>query len=402
MSKIFHRTELAVRMAQQLVHPGALDEGLRSGLFISGLRRTGKTTFLLNDLVPALEQTGAIVIYVDLWSNTEANPALLIHAAIRKTMDELQTIGSGVLKKLANVSGGDVGAFGFKFGFKLDRVGEPGGVTLAQALLDLVDQAKTNVVLIVDEVQHAITTEDGNHLLLALKAARDAINPRPDTPGHFLFIGTGSHSALVAELTARRNQAFAGATSIDFPVLAADYVEHLFGRLAADGVAVLPSAEVAAEAFKMLGNRPEEMIKAFRQLQHIPPGSNPDEFFPVIAATLRSAAADIELAKVEQLGGLATAIFERIAATDGDTKGVFSNDAAADYSSAVGREVRVEEIQPVVNELMAANIIMRRAHGRYGVTDPYVQELSREKKGWKDDSMHRVTGHCRSMTRYRC
>jgi hypothetical protein len=44
------------------------------------------------------------------------------------------------------------------------------------------------------------------------------------------------------------------------------------------------------------------MIKAFRQLQHIAPGSNPDEFFPVIAATLRSAAADIELAKVELSG----------------------------------------------------------------------------------------------------
>ena len=86
------------------------------------------------------------------------------------------------------------------------------------------------------------------------------------------------------------------------------------------------------------------------------------------------------MAQVEQLGGLATAIFERIAATDGDTKGVFSNNAAANYSSAVGREVRVEEIQPVVNALMAANIIMRRAHGRYGVTDPYVQELFREKK----------------------
>jgi hypothetical protein len=380
MSKIFHRTELATRMAQQLIHPGALDEGLRSGLFISGLRRTGKTTYLLNDLIPALEHTGAIVIYVDLWSNTEANPAVLIRNAIRNTMDELQTIGSGILKKLATVSGSDVGAFGFKFGFKLDRVGKPGGATLAQALLDLVDQAKTDVVLIVDEVQHAITTEDGNRLLLALKAARDAINPRPGTPGHFLFIGTGSHRALIAELIARRNQAFDGATSIDFPVLAADYIGHLFQRLDADGVAVLPSSAVAVEAFSMLANRPEEMIKALRQLQHIPPGSNPDQFLPVIAATLRSAAADIELAKVEQLGGLATAIFERIAATDGDTKGVFSSDAAADYSRSVGREVRVEEVQPVVNELMAANIIMRRAHGRYGVTDPHVQELSREKK----------------------
>ena len=73
--------------------------------------------------------------------------------------------------------------------------------------------------------------------------------------------------------------------------------------------------------------------------------------------------------------GLAMAIFERIAATDSDsdTKGAFSNGTAADYSTAIGPEVRVEKVQPVINELIAANIIMHRAHGRHGVTDAHVQ-----------------------------
>ncbi|MCP1514008.1 putative AAA+ superfamily ATPase [Pseudomonas rhodesiae] len=44
MSSIFQRPELAESMANQLLNPGVLDEGLRSGLFLSGLRRTGKTT----------------------------------------------------------------------------------------------------------------------------------------------------------------------------------------------------------------------------------------------------------------------------------------------------------------------------------------------------------------------
>jgi len=104
----------------------------------------------------------------------------------------------------------------------------------------------------------------------------------------------------------------------------------------------------------------------------------------VIAATLRSTAADIELMKVEQLGCLATAVFERIAATDGDARRVYSAEAAGDYSKAIGREVRVEEIQPVVNDLLAANLIMRRGHGMYGVTDPFVQEIWREKKALED------------------
>ena len=101
---------------------------------------------------------------------------------------------------------------------------------------------------------------------------------------------------------------------------------------------------------------------------------------PVIAATLRSAAADLELMKVEELGVLAQAIFARIASVDGETRGVFSSEAAGEYSTFVGREVRVEEIQPVANELLAANLIIRRGHGLYGVTDPFVQEIWRERQ----------------------
>lgn len=381
MADIYRRPELAAQIANQLLHPGVLDEGLRSGLFLSGLRRTGKTTFLLNDLIPAFEEGGALVIYVDLWSDTQTNPAVLILAAVKKTLSDLQTPTSHLLQRLHHAGAADVGAFGFKFGFKLDSVGAKGGTTLAQALTEVVDQAKTDVVLIVDEVQHAITSEDGNQMLLALKAARDAINPRPSTSGHFIFIGTGSHHALVSELTARRNQAFAGATSVAYPLLQRDYVQHILNRLAKEGITSLPSASVATEAFETLGNRPEELFKALKQLHRsLPAGGHPDDYLPVIASTLRSSTADIELMKVEQLGGLATAIFERIAAMDGDARGVFSAEAAAEYTKAVGREVRIEEIQPVVNDLLAANLIMRRGHGIYGVTDPFVQQIWREKK----------------------
>ena len=305
MDKIYHRPELAQRMARQLLQPGVLDEGLRSGLFISGVRRTGKTTFLQADLVPALEEAGALVIYVDLWSNTQANPATLVHGAVRKALQELQSPAGAVVERLRKLRNAELAVAGFKFGFKVDAVGADGGVTLAEALTAVVDQAKSDVVLIVDEVQHAITSEEGNQLLLALKAARDAINPRPQTPGHFIFVGTGSHRALVSELTARRNQAFVGATSIAYPVLDADYVQYLLDRLRGEGLTAPPSLEVATQAFRTLGARPEEMLRALRELRTLMPhGGAPDQFLPVIAGTLRSTAADVELMKVEQLGGL--------------------------------------------------------------------------------------------------
>jgi len=379
MSNIFQRSELAESMANQLLSPSVLDEGLRSGLFLSSPRRTGKTTFLRNDLVPALEDRGALVIYVDLWSNTLAKPATLLHNAIQKTLKDLQTPGSSVLETFRRVSNVEIGAAGFKFGFKLDSIGSPHGPTLAQALTGVVDQAKTDLVLIIDEVHHAISSDDGNQLLLALKAARDAINPRPHTPGYFLFIGTGSHRAQVSELTAKRNHAFSGATSAAYPLLKGDYVEFLLNRLAMTvKKEKLPSLEVAIDAFDTLGNRPEEMLKALRQL--LQQEGEPDVFLPVIASTLRSAAASIELEKVEQLGSLAQAIFNKIASTEGDARGIFSTDAAAEYSKSVGREVRVEEIQPVVIALVAENIIMRRGHGIYAITDQFVQEIWLEER----------------------
>lgn len=379
MSNIFQRSELAESMANQLLSPSVLDEGLRSGLFLSSPRRTGKTTFLRNDLVPALEDRGALVIYVDLWSNTLANPATLVHNAIQKTLKDLQTPGSSVLETFRRVSNVEIGAAGFKFGFKLDSIGSAHGPTLAQALTEVVDQAKTDLVLLIDEVQHAIFSDDGNQLLLALKAARDAINPRPHTPGYFLFIGTGSHRAQVSELTAKRNHAFSGATSAAYPLLKGDYVEFLLNRLAMTvKKEKLPSLEVAIDAFDTLGNRPEEMLKALRQL--LQQEGEPDVFLPVIASTLRSAAASIELEKVEQLGSLAQAIFNKIASTEGDARGIFSTDAAAEYSKSVGREVRVEEIQSVVIALVAENTIMRRGHGIYAITDQFVQEIWLEER----------------------
>ncbi|MFM1797943.1 MAG: hypothetical protein RLZZ117_221 [Cyanobacteriota bacterium] len=382
MAEVFRRPQLAAELANRLLHPGVLDEGLRSGLFLSGLRRTGKTTFLRTDLVPELEAQGAVVIYVDLWSDTKVSPAALVQAAVRQTLKQLATPTSPLLARLQRVKGLDLGGMGFRFGFQLEQLGEAGGATLARAFTEVVDQSGGDVVLIVDEVQQAITTEEGNQMLLALKAARDAINPRPDTPGHFLFLGTGSHRALVSELTARRNQAFAGATSLPYPVLDQAYVRHVLQRLREEGLEPLPSETAAWSSFQTLGHRPEEFLRALGQLRSsASSGLAPDQLLPVIAATLRSSAADLELLKVEQIGGLASAIFDRVARSEDPARGIFSAEAAAAYGEAIGREVRVEDIQPVVNELLAANVLMRLGHGLYGVTDPFVQEIWRERQG---------------------
>ncbi len=71
-------------------------------------------------------------------------------------------------------------------------------------------------------------------------------------------------------------------------------------------------------------------------------------------------------------------MFDRIAISQGEARGLFSGEAAEAYSKSIGREVRIEEIQPVVNTLVSENLILRKSHGIYAVSDPFVPEAWRE------------------------
>lgn len=122
-------------------------------------------------------------------------------------------------------------------------------------------------------------------------------------------------------------------------------------------------------------------MKALRLLrQDGSSGASADQRLEWIARTLRLSAADVEIARIEQLGGLAVAVFDRIASSREGARGIFSAEAAAVYAKAIGREVRVEEIQPVVNMLVSENLILRKSHGVYTVSDPFVPEAWQERR----------------------
>ena len=373
----FHRPAIAADMAQQLLHPkGLTKNNIRSGLFLGGLRRIGKTTFLRGDLIPALEAEGAIVVYVDLWTNTAAKPTDLLRAAVRKTLQELERPDSKALGILKRLKGLDVGAAGFKFGFSVAELGKTEGNTLASAFAELVSKSKTDVVVIIDEIQHALNTDDGDNMLLALKAARDEINTKPDTPGHFLFVGTGSHRARVRELTIKGKQAFNGAMSEDFPVLEKDFVQWLLNEADLDKRA--PSLDAAFECFTRLGRRPEELTKALVALQNMPVFSNADQDLRAITEGVRQSAAAVELARVEDLGPLAQAVFNYVCDEGGQgVKKLFSGATLEAYGRVLGRPVAPEEVQKVAVQLLDENILARDGHGIYGVSDPFVIEAYR-------------------------
>lgn len=368
---IYHRTTYAQQMALQLLQPSPLHMNVRSGVFLSGIRRVGKTTFLRQDLVPALEALGALVIYVDLWADRSKSPATQVIEAVRATLQQLQTPGSGLLRRLKALN---LGAGGMSFGFQLESLGSASGTTLAQAFVELVAKAQASVVLIVDEVQQALGTEDGSSLLHALKAARDAVNSQPCTPGHFVFVGTGSHKSLITDMATKHSQPFTGALTTAYDLLGQDFVQWQLQRVSSTPGVVCPSPDVAWAGFQTMGHRPEELLKALVQLQTIQAPA--DQAFPIICSTLASVAADIELRAVEDLGELGQAVFTRIAkGGESGASGLFGEEALAAYAARTGSPVATSQVQNLVERMIGANLIARPGHGVYMVADPFVRTV---------------------------
>jgi hypothetical protein len=244
---IFNRPKLATKFADQVINVSATSAA-SSGLFVAAPRRTGKTTFMRQDLSPALTARGALVIYVDLWTDKSANPSDVI---VRAITSELAKHNNALVKLAASfgVGGGKIAGVEFS----LDRIGMGKEVSIVRALAALSDTVETMIVLIIDEAQHAITTSEGSDAMFSLKAARDELNGN----GHFglRVICTGSNQDKLAMLRNSKDQAFFGAPLVPFPRLGKEYIQW-FCTNTSDLPAPLNPDEVAT-LFERSGNRPE-------------------------------------------------------------------------------------------------------------------------------------------------
>jgi hypothetical protein len=181
----YPRAELAVQLAEAL-HGRVVLSDARNGLFLASPRRTGKSTFLQQDLKPQLEKSGAVVVYVDLWADQAKDPALLIGEKIVAALQPFL----GIVAKLAQKSG--LESISIAGAIKLDTsgIGQLDNDTLPGMLQALRNAAKKPVALIIDEAQHALTSTNGNRVMAALKSARDQMNSPSDT--NLMLVMSGS------------------------------------------------------------------------------------------------------------------------------------------------------------------------------------------------------------------
>lgn len=370
--EVFHRSELAADLARKIleVAPGSASS---SGLFLAAPRRTGKSTFLREDLRPALEKAGALVIYADLWEDRKADPGAVIVNAVRAELAE----HDGVLAKLARASGLEKVAVG-GVAFNLKQVGLGDDVSLTSALAALSDEIGRPIALIIDEAQHAITTENGNDALFALKAARDELN---SSRHHGLrVVATGSNRDKLAMLRNSRDQAFFGAPLINFPALQRDYVQWFCERIGLPGAL---DVDEAFELFKEAAFRPEILGAAADELRfdfELKPQDVRTRFAEAVRRQIAESSAET-LRVVHSLTPAQSTVL-RVMAARGQAFAPFEAGTLAAYaavmSAITGKEnatLDVPGVQSALQALQEKSLIWREARGVYALEEASLAEL---------------------------
>ena len=375
MDSVFHRSDLASEMSSRLLDPPATS-AVRSGLFLSAPRRTGKSTFLREDLVPALTDGGAHVLYVDLWRERQADPGEVIVEAVGAALAKEKGAWKRLLKSIGDASL-SVGSVSVSLG---RQSGGTAKVSMTAALQALSDETERVIVLIVDEAQHAITTEAGNDALFGLKAARDELN---SSAHHGLrIVATGSSRDKLAMLRASKDQAFFGAPLVGFPPLGEDYVrwfveQQVFAE-------ALDVAEVT-RWFERAGHRPE-FLNAAAETVSFEFGADRESIPERLKAALEhevtmSNEASLEL--VRSLSPLQSAVLREMA-SKGRAYAPFEGETMKRYARIIERIDAESQIVPSATNVQAAletlkqrGLVWRASRGVYALEEVQLVELMR-------------------------
>jgi hypothetical protein len=88
-------------------------------------RRTGKSTFVRQDLVPEFAGRGHSVVYVDLWPDKTVDPAIHIANAIRAKLLQAKGFVGKALESLSKIGPLSFDTLGSGVSFDLSQSGWP-------------------------------------------------------------------------------------------------------------------------------------------------------------------------------------------------------------------------------------------------------------------------------------
>lgn len=306
-----------------------------NGLFLAAPRRTGKSTFLQCDLAPALDRAGVAVAYVDLWADPRRDPGSLIADAVGR------------------------------------KLGRHDGATLPDALRALCDATGGPVALVIDEAQHALTSEAGEAAMASLKSARDQLN-RPDAV-RLLLVMSGSDRDKLLRLVNSGAAPFYGSQVTRLPALGGDFIDFVARKIANQRPDLVPINQAAlARAFELFGHRPQFFLTAIGEALSPLSGTSVRFEGGVLDAARQRQVDDEAQMEADYLAfrPLEQAVLWRMLA-EGARFRPYDADALRFYREATGSSASAARVQAALESLRerAAPVVWKSARGEYAVAD---------------------------------
>jgi hypothetical protein len=201
-----------------------------------------------------------VVAYVDLWADPRRDPGALIADAIARALAPRL----GVVSRAAKAAGLESVTIAGALKIDVSKIGKIDGVTLPDALRALHEAAKAPVALIVDEAQHALTSEAGEATMSALKSARDQLN-RPGEV-NLMLVMSGSDRDKLLRLVNTNGAPFYGSQISRMPPLGPDFIDHVSRLITAQRPDLAPvDGATLLQAFERFGHRPQFFMEALGQ-----------------------------------------------------------------------------------------------------------------------------------------
>lgn len=365
----FPRTALAQELLIALQGKLVLSDA-RNGLLLAAPRRTGKSTFLQHDLRPALEAAGVLVVYVDLWADTRRDPGDLIAEAIARALD------SHCSKAVRTASKPRTGRCKVN-GLEVDtsKIGKVAGLTLADALRLLIDHAGKPVALIVDEAQHALSSDAGEVAMTALKSARDQIN-RLDAVNLMLVL-SGSDRDKLSRLINSQMAPFYGSEIQRMPPLGPDFIAQVAALIEAQRRDLKPVDQtMLRQAFEVFGHRPQLFMVALGQVLS-PLSGLTGRFEPALLMAAQQQQVDDE--RQMESDYLDLKLIEQVVLwrmlEQGPRYRPYDVEALRFYREKTGHPVSATQAQRALEALRqhTPTMVWKTARGEYAVEDPDVR-----------------------------
>jgi hypothetical protein len=364
-SSHFPRPQLAATFSDELMGKTPLSDA-QNGLFIAGERRTGKTQFMRLDLRPELENRGLLVLYADLKVTVKLTPfeamQQMLHQAVQENL--------GAIARTVKAMGLDKIGIPGALGIDLKSIGKTDGLSLYQVIDVLHKATKKQIVLIIDEAQHALTSDDGEGLMWALKSARDQMKTRDGS--NLMLVMSGSHTDKLTLLLNSPKAPFWGSQVRAMPKLGDDFVDAYASevRTSRPELSAVRTSELA-KAFEHFGRRPQFFAAALARAAGASNDAHMFEQTLLIESKTQSQVdrqrfTDVYLAleKLEQ------AVLERLI-VQGKAFRAFDASALTFYKDRISKKVTATQVQRAIDALREneEELIWKSTRGEYSVYD---------------------------------